>query len=202
MLSRWASSNRRCTQPRRVRNFDELHPIGRMGEISDVVDAILYLESAGSVTGEILRRWPERGPLRPTRGGLGRATSALVTHNQVRDFTRENRHFRRGVIAQCIHAMHRRLVDTQGDRVHPNSSLLHIRSRAIWSPHSGRPWSTTHRRDFLLNAYEKPLWWSLRVGGTLSIGPCGNWRKRIWNRPRPQRKRASAELQVFEPLSS
>lgn len=31
-----------------------LHPLGRMGEISDVVDAILYLESAGFVTGEIL----------------------------------------------------------------------------------------------------------------------------------------------------
>ena len=34
--------------------LDGLHPIGRMGEISDVVDAILYLESAGFVTGEIL----------------------------------------------------------------------------------------------------------------------------------------------------
>ena len=31
-----------------------LHPVGRMGEISDVVDAILYLESARFVTGEIL----------------------------------------------------------------------------------------------------------------------------------------------------
>ncbi len=31
-----------------------LHPIGRMGEISDVVDAILYLETATFVTGEIL----------------------------------------------------------------------------------------------------------------------------------------------------
>jgi len=31
-----------------------LHPVGNMGEISDVVDAILYLESAGFVTGEIL----------------------------------------------------------------------------------------------------------------------------------------------------
>ena len=30
------------------------HPLGRMGEISDVVDAILYLESASFVTGEIL----------------------------------------------------------------------------------------------------------------------------------------------------
>jgi NAD(P)-dependent dehydrogenase (short-subunit alcohol dehydrogenase family) len=31
-----------------------LHPIGRMGEIGDVVDAIIYLETAGFVTGEIL----------------------------------------------------------------------------------------------------------------------------------------------------
>ncbi|HZB91468.1 MAG TPA: SDR family oxidoreductase [Stellaceae bacterium] len=31
-----------------------LHPIGHMGEISDIVEAILYLESAGFVTGEIL----------------------------------------------------------------------------------------------------------------------------------------------------
>lgn len=31
-----------------------MHPVGRMGEISDVVEATLYLESAGFVTGEIL----------------------------------------------------------------------------------------------------------------------------------------------------
>ncbi|HEX4724711.1 MAG TPA: SDR family oxidoreductase [Pseudonocardiaceae bacterium] len=31
-----------------------MHPIGRMGEISDVVDAIVYLETATFVTGEIL----------------------------------------------------------------------------------------------------------------------------------------------------
>ncbi|WP_322050093.1 SDR family NAD(P)-dependent oxidoreductase [Paraburkholderia bannensis] len=31
-----------------------LHPMGRMGEMSDVVDAILYLDSAAFVTGEIL----------------------------------------------------------------------------------------------------------------------------------------------------
>jgi NAD(P)-dependent dehydrogenase (short-subunit alcohol dehydrogenase family) len=31
-----------------------LHPVGHMGEISDVVDAVLYLESASFVTGEIL----------------------------------------------------------------------------------------------------------------------------------------------------
>ncbi|QFY61064.1 SDR family oxidoreductase [Rhizobium grahamii] len=31
-----------------------LHPVGHMGEIRDIVDAVLYLESAGFVTGEIL----------------------------------------------------------------------------------------------------------------------------------------------------
>jgi NAD(P)-dependent dehydrogenase (short-subunit alcohol dehydrogenase family) len=31
-----------------------LHPVGQLGEMSDVVDAILYLESANFVTGEIL----------------------------------------------------------------------------------------------------------------------------------------------------
>lgn len=34
--------------------LDALHPIGHMGEIADIVDAILYLESASFVTGEIL----------------------------------------------------------------------------------------------------------------------------------------------------
>ncbi len=31
-----------------------LHPVGRLGEIDDVLDAILYLERATFVTGEIL----------------------------------------------------------------------------------------------------------------------------------------------------
>ena len=31
-----------------------LHPLGRMGEISDIVDAVLYLDDASFVTGEIL----------------------------------------------------------------------------------------------------------------------------------------------------
>jgi NAD(P)-dependent dehydrogenase (short-subunit alcohol dehydrogenase family) len=34
--------------------LDALHPVGHMGEISDIVEAILYLESAPFVTGEIL----------------------------------------------------------------------------------------------------------------------------------------------------
>jgi NAD(P)-dependent dehydrogenase (short-subunit alcohol dehydrogenase family) len=32
----------------------KLHPMGRMGEIEDIVGAVLFLESAGFVTGEIL----------------------------------------------------------------------------------------------------------------------------------------------------
>src|SRR5207302_2788405 len=32
----------------------KLHPVGRMGEIQDIVDAILFLENAAFVTGEIL----------------------------------------------------------------------------------------------------------------------------------------------------
>jgi NAD(P)-dependent dehydrogenase (short-subunit alcohol dehydrogenase family) len=31
-----------------------LNPVGRMGDIRDVVDAVLYLEAAGFITGEIL----------------------------------------------------------------------------------------------------------------------------------------------------
>jgi NAD(P)-dependent dehydrogenase (short-subunit alcohol dehydrogenase family) len=34
--------------------LDAIHPIGHMGEISDVVEAVLYLEGASFVTGEIL----------------------------------------------------------------------------------------------------------------------------------------------------
>jgi NAD(P)-dependent dehydrogenase (short-subunit alcohol dehydrogenase family) len=30
------------------------HPMGRLGEVQEVVEAVLYLESAGFVTGEVL----------------------------------------------------------------------------------------------------------------------------------------------------
>jgi NAD(P)-dependent dehydrogenase (short-subunit alcohol dehydrogenase family) len=40
--------------PAAYAQFDTLHPVGHMGEISDIVEAVLYLESAGFVTGEIL----------------------------------------------------------------------------------------------------------------------------------------------------
>ncbi|MEJ0092678.1 MAG: SDR family oxidoreductase [Methylocella sp.] len=34
--------------------FATLHPLGRMGEIEEIVEAVLYLESAAFVTGEVL----------------------------------------------------------------------------------------------------------------------------------------------------
>ncbi|MBO1415906.1 SDR family NAD(P)-dependent oxidoreductase [Streptomyces sp. FH025] len=41
--------------PEQTRQFlDALHPMGRMGDIGDIVDAVLYLERAPFVTGEIL----------------------------------------------------------------------------------------------------------------------------------------------------
>ena len=40
-------------KPKRT-SLGALHPVGRMGEISDIVEAVLYLESASFVTGEVL----------------------------------------------------------------------------------------------------------------------------------------------------
>jgi NAD(P)-dependent dehydrogenase (short-subunit alcohol dehydrogenase family) len=40
--------------PASYEGMEALHPLGRVGEISDVVDGILYLERASFVTGEIL----------------------------------------------------------------------------------------------------------------------------------------------------
>jgi NAD(P)-dependent dehydrogenase (short-subunit alcohol dehydrogenase family) len=40
--------------PASYEGMEHLHPLGRLGEISDVVDAILYLERATFVTGETL----------------------------------------------------------------------------------------------------------------------------------------------------
>ena len=40
--------------PASYTELEHLHPLGRVGEISDVVDAILYLERAAFVTGETL----------------------------------------------------------------------------------------------------------------------------------------------------
>ncbi len=34
--------------------LSKLHPMGRMGEVSEIVDAVLYLDGASFVTGEIL----------------------------------------------------------------------------------------------------------------------------------------------------
>jgi NAD(P)-dependent dehydrogenase (short-subunit alcohol dehydrogenase family) len=40
--------------PKTYAQLAAFHPVGRLSEISDIVDAILYLEAAGFVTGEIL----------------------------------------------------------------------------------------------------------------------------------------------------
>jgi len=40
--------------PASYADLERLHPLGRVGEVSDVVDAILYLERAAFVTGETL----------------------------------------------------------------------------------------------------------------------------------------------------
>ena len=41
-------------QPSEYDALAALHPVGRVGEVADVVDAVLYLENAPFVTGEIL----------------------------------------------------------------------------------------------------------------------------------------------------
>jgi len=41
-------------QPSDYHALAALHPVGRVGEVADVVDAVLYLENAPFVTGEIL----------------------------------------------------------------------------------------------------------------------------------------------------
>jgi NAD(P)-dependent dehydrogenase (short-subunit alcohol dehydrogenase family) len=40
--------------PARYEALSKLQPLGRLGEIRDIVDAVLYLESASFVTGEII----------------------------------------------------------------------------------------------------------------------------------------------------
>jgi NAD(P)-dependent dehydrogenase (short-subunit alcohol dehydrogenase family) len=44
----------RAHDPASYKELEALHPLGRVGEVSDVVDAILYLERATFVTGETL----------------------------------------------------------------------------------------------------------------------------------------------------
>jgi NAD(P)-dependent dehydrogenase (short-subunit alcohol dehydrogenase family) len=46
--------NTPMVDPSSYAGYAALHPVGRMGEVADVVDGILYLERAGFVTGEIL----------------------------------------------------------------------------------------------------------------------------------------------------
>jgi NAD(P)-dependent dehydrogenase (short-subunit alcohol dehydrogenase family) len=41
-------------RPETYASLAKLHPLGRLGEVSEVVEAVLYLESAAFVTGETL----------------------------------------------------------------------------------------------------------------------------------------------------
>ena len=52
MRSRPGSSGRRCTTPASYDGLADYHPLGRVGEVDDVVGAVLYLERATFVTGE------------------------------------------------------------------------------------------------------------------------------------------------------
>ena len=45
---------REAVAPETHEALAKLHPVGRMGEVQDIVDAVMYLEMAGFVTGEIL----------------------------------------------------------------------------------------------------------------------------------------------------
>ncbi len=49
-----ASLTKAMHPPESYEGLAKFHPLGRMGEVQDVVDAVLFLESAGFVTGEIL----------------------------------------------------------------------------------------------------------------------------------------------------
>jgi NAD(P)-dependent dehydrogenase (short-subunit alcohol dehydrogenase family) len=40
--------------PEEYEGLGTLHPMGRVGDVSDIVGAVMYLESAPFVTGEIL----------------------------------------------------------------------------------------------------------------------------------------------------
>jgi NAD(P)-dependent dehydrogenase (short-subunit alcohol dehydrogenase family) len=53
--SRPASSTRRCTPGDDHEALKKLHPIPRLVQISEIVDALLYLESAPMVNGENIR---------------------------------------------------------------------------------------------------------------------------------------------------
>ena len=41
-------------RPETYEMLARLHPVGRMGEVQDIVDAVMFLEGAGFVTGEVL----------------------------------------------------------------------------------------------------------------------------------------------------
>jgi NAD(P)-dependent dehydrogenase (short-subunit alcohol dehydrogenase family) len=52
--TRFPSASSPVHDPASYEGMASLHPVGRLGEIGDVADGILYLERATFVTGEIL----------------------------------------------------------------------------------------------------------------------------------------------------
>lgn len=64
MRSVTASSNSRCTTKEIHEALGNLHPVERMGEISEIAQTVLYLDSAKYVSGEILHV-AEHGSLKP-----------------------------------------------------------------------------------------------------------------------------------------
>jgi NAD(P)-dependent dehydrogenase (short-subunit alcohol dehydrogenase family) len=51
----WAANLFRKEAPKQaIVDWGKLHPLGRVGEVREIVEAVLYLESAAFVTGETL----------------------------------------------------------------------------------------------------------------------------------------------------
>jgi hypothetical protein len=71
--------------------LDTLHPLGHRGDITDIVEAILYLEQAGFVTGEILHVDAARAPgtdCAPRRRSSALAPAHIARPNTVTQIRR------------------------------------------------------------------------------------------------------------------
>jgi Tetracyclin repressor-like, C-terminal domain len=80
-----------------------LHPVGRMGTISDIVDGVLYLENAPFVTGEILHIDGGQAPvIDPRRRESGAVMPMVPIHRLARGGTGRVR--RRGHPARSLAA--------------------------------------------------------------------------------------------------
>jgi hypothetical protein len=66
-----------------------LHPIGRMGEVEEIVDAVLYLDGAAFVTGEVLHVDGGSGACRLSQPEIGakcchlRLLNSKITSNSI-----------------------------------------------------------------------------------------------------------------------